>query len=121
MSYIDGFVVPVPEDNQQAYLEMARKAAKVFIKHGANRVVEAWDDDLTPGKINDFRTAVLAEESEKIVFSWLEWPSKEARNEGMQKAMVDPDMPPSDNLPFTGKHLIWGGFTTILDSNNRGK
>jgi uncharacterized protein YbaA (DUF1428 family) len=69
MAYIDGFVIPVPSGNRDAYLALAKKAAPVFLEHGATRVVEAWGDDIKPGKTNDFRTAVLAEEGESVIFS----------------------------------------------------
>ena len=40
MSYIDGFVVPVPKGNKQRYKEVAAYAAPIFLEHGALRVVE---------------------------------------------------------------------------------
>lgn len=116
MAYIDGFVVPVRAGNKQAYLDMAKKAAPVFLDYGATRVVETWADDVKPGKTNDFRTAVLAEEGEQVVFAWIEWPSKELRDAGHEKAMADPRMQPDGELPFSGARLIVGGFTPILDT-----
>ena len=115
MSYIDGFVIPVPETNRQAYADMAAKAAPIFIEHGATRVVETWADDVPSGKVNDFRTAVIAEEGESVVFSWIEWPDKETRNAGMAKVMADERMQPEGDMPFSGARLIYGGFATILD------
>lgn len=117
MSYIDGFLLAVPAKNKEAYLAMARVAAKVFLKHGATRVVEAWGDDIKPGKVNDFRTAVIAKEDEQVLFSWIEWPSKEVRDAGMANSMQDPEMvpPDPDNLPFAGDRVIFGGFRPILD------
>ena len=35
MSYVDGFVLPVPKKNLPAYLKMARTASKVWKDHGA--------------------------------------------------------------------------------------
>lgn len=116
MSYIDGFVIPVPNDNKQAYKELAAKAAVVFKAHGATRVVECWSDDVQHGKQTDFYMAVKATENESVVFSWIEWPSKEARDKGNEAAMKDPTMPMDmTNMPFDGKRLIWGGFAPILD------
>ena len=117
MSYFDGFVLPVPTQNRQAYLDLAKIASGVFLKYGATRVVEAWGDNIPVGKVNDFRTAVIAEKNEQVVFSWIEWPSKEARDAGMAKCMVDPEMAHDpDNSPFAGERLIWGGFEPILDT-----
>ncbi|MGK2909709.1 MAG: DUF1428 domain-containing protein [Sphingobium sp.] len=115
MSYIDGFVIPVPNGNREAYRAMAAKAAPVFIEHGALRVVETWGDDIKPGKTNDFRTAVIATEGESVVFSWIEWPSKDIRDAGMEKVMNDDRMKPDGEMPFSGDRLIYGGFATLLD------
>jgi uncharacterized protein YbaA (DUF1428 family) len=115
--YTDGFVLPVPERNKDAYRAMAQKAATVFQEYGATRVVEAWGDDVNAGKVTDFYRAVQAQEGEKIVFSWIEWPSREARDEAWQKVMADERMQPDhDNMPFDGKRMFWGGFRPVLDT-----
>jgi uncharacterized protein YbaA (DUF1428 family) len=114
--YTDGFVAPVPLGNREAYREMAAKAAVVFKEYGAVRVVEAWGDDVPDGKVTDFRRAVKAEDGETVVYSWVEWPSKEARDEAWKKVMADPRMQPDkDNMPFDGKRMFWGGFAPIID------
>jgi uncharacterized protein YbaA (DUF1428 family) len=116
MGYADGFVAPVKHGNKEAYRAMAAKAAPIFREHGATRVVEAWGDDVRDGKVTDFRRAVKAEEGENVVFSWVEWPSKEARVEGWGKVMADPRMKPEGEMPFDGKRMFWGGFAPILDA-----
>ena len=115
MSYVDGFVIPVPANGKQAYLDMAAKAAPIFHEHGAIRVVECWGDDVPDGKVTDFKGAVKAEEGENIVFSWIEWPSKEVRDAGMAKVMADTRMHPDGAMPFDGKRMIYGGFAPMLD------
>ena len=115
MSYIDGFVVPVPAGNKDAYLAMAKKTAPVFQEFGATRVVECWGDDVPVGKVTDFRGAVKAEEGETVVFSWIEWPSKEVRDAAMAKVMQDERMKPDGDMPFSGARMIYGGFAVILD------
>ncbi|MDX3901709.1 MAG: DUF1428 domain-containing protein [Sphingobium sp.] len=117
MHYVDGYVVPVPRGNRQAYKDLAAMAAPIFIEHGATRVVECWGDDIKAGKVNDFRTSVIAEEEEEVVFSWIEWPSKEARDAGVEKVMADERMKPQEgqDMPFAGARMIYGGFAVLLD------
>ena len=115
MSYVDGFVVPVPAGNKEAYRAMAAKAAQVFMEHGATRFVECWRDDIPDGKVTDFRRAVKAEAGENVVFAWISWPSKAVRDAGMAKVMADPRNQMGGDMPFDGKRMIFGGFQTLLD------
>ena len=116
MGYADGFVLPVKAENKQAYRDLAAKAAPIFREHGATRVVEAWSDDVPHGQVTDFFRAVKAEEGEKVVFSWIEWPSKEARVAGWEKVMADERMKPDfETMPFDGQRMFWGGFQPLLD------
>ncbi len=115
MSYVDGLVVPVRPENREAYRAMAAQAAEVFFDHGATRLVECWGDDVPDGKLTDFKGAVKAEEGEVVVFSWIEWPSKEARKTGMKSFMDDPRIASMRDMPFDGKRMIFGGFDPIVD------
>lgn len=114
MNYVDGFVVAVPAANKQAYLEQAHEALSLFKEFGATRMVECWGDQVPDGKITDFRRAVQAKEDEVVVFSWIEWPSKEVRDAGMKRMMDDPRMKDM-KMPFDGQRMIYGGFQPILD------
>lgn len=117
MSYIDGFVAAVANDQKQAFLDHARIAAEVFKRHGALKTVENWGDDVPDGEITSFPMAVQCKADETVVLSWIVWPSKEARNAGMAKVMEDPDMAEDKNpLPFDGKRMIFGGFETVLET-----
>ena len=118
MSYVDGFVVPVAPGKKEAYREMAAKAAPIFREYGALQVVEAWEDDVPDGKLTDFRRAVQAQKGESIVFSWIIWPSRQARDEGNKKAMADPRMQMGGDMPFDTKRMIFGGFTPIVQSGS---
>lgn len=116
MGYTDGFLVPVPAGNKEAYREIAAKVAAVFKEHGATRVVEAWGDDVPDGNVTDFKGAVMAKGDEKVVFSWIEWPSKDVRDDGWKKTMADPRMQPDmSKMPFDGQRMIYGGFAPLLD------
>lgn len=118
MTYVDGFIIPVPVDNKAAYLELAKRAAPIFKEYGALSVVECWGDDLPLGKLTDFRMAVAAQDGENVVFSWIIWPSKAVRDAGTAKAMADERMGAGDNpqIPFDGKRMVFGGFATLLEA-----
>ena len=113
--YVDGFVAAVPDGNKDAYLKMATKSAALFKEFGALRVVETWADSVPDGKVTDYKGAVKATEDEKIVYSWIEWPSKQVRDESWKKMMKDERMK-DQQMPFDGKRMIYGGFSTILDA-----
>ena len=114
--YTDGFVVPVPEGKVDAYQALAAKMAKVFRQHGATRVVEALSNDVPHGKVTDFYRAVKAEDGEKVVFSFVEWPDKDTRDQAWQKIMADESLKPDGDMPFNGQRMFWGGFEPIFDT-----
>jgi len=114
--YTDGFVVPVPETKREAYRELAAKMAKVFRQHGASHVIEAIADDVKHGKVTDFYRAVKAEDGETVVFSFIEWPDKQARDTAWEKIMSDESLKPEGDMPFNGQRMFWGGFEPILDT-----
>jgi uncharacterized protein YbaA (DUF1428 family) len=117
MRYVDGFVAAVPSRNREAYRKHAEIAAAVFKEHGAASVVECWGDDVPDGKVTSFPMAVKRNDDETVVFSWIVWPSREARDEGMKRSMGDPRLQPDANpMPFDGKRLIYGGFEVIVDA-----
>jgi uncharacterized protein YbaA (DUF1428 family) len=120
MSYIDGFVIPVPTGKKEAYRDMAAKAVPLFMEYGATRVVECWGDDVPDGKVTDFKGAVKAEPDETVVFSWIVWPSKEVRDAANKRMMDDPRMKMPDDMPFDGKRMIMGGFAILLDTGAEG-
>ncbi len=116
MNYVDGFVAAVPTANREKYRKHAALAAEVFKEYGALRLVECWGDDVPDGEVTSFPMAVQCKEDEAVVFSWILWPSKEVRNEGMARVMADARLDMESNpMPFDGKRLIFGGFQMILD------
>lgn len=116
MTYVDGFIIPVPNANREAYRKMAALCAPIFKKHGALSVVECWGDDVPEGKLTSFPMAVKAEPGESVVFSWITWPSKAVRDAGNAKAMDELHQIASEkDVPFDGKRMIFGGFETIVE------
>ncbi|MGH8626868.1 MAG: DUF1428 domain-containing protein [Gammaproteobacteria bacterium] len=116
--YVDGFVLPVPKDNMDAYRQLARKAGEIWREHGALEYIECVADDVKPGEITSFPQAVKLEDNEVVVFSWIVYESRERRDEINAKVMADPrlaDMMDPKNLPFDGKRMFWGGFKTIVE------
>lgn len=118
MTYIEGFVVSVPEANKGAYVAHAKHFAPIAREFGVARHVEAWESDVPEGKLTDFRKAVNAEPGEKIVFSWFEYPSREARDGANAKMMSDPRMADMGEMPFDGKRMVVGGFRVIVDEGS---
>jgi len=117
MTYIDGFVATVPVINREKYINHAKEAALIFKEHGALKLIECWEDDLPDGEVTSFPMAVKRQEGEAVVFSWITWPSREVRMQGMKKVMEDPRMHDETNpMPFDGKRLIYGGFEMILEA-----
>lgn len=114
--YIEGFVVAVPKNNKQKYVEMAKKSADLFKKLGANRVVECWQNDVPHGKNTDFFGAVKAKDDEEVIFSWIEYPNKDIRDKAYKQMMENEEMKEmGKNMPFDGSRMIFGGFESILD------
>ncbi len=127
MSYIDGFVIAVPTANKDKFEEHAKLGDSVFMDLGALRIMECWGDDVSDGKVTDFRKAVQAKDDETVVFSWIEWPDKETRDKAMATMMdwmnnpekTDPRMDPEKNpMPFDGTRLIYGGFAPLVELNS---
>ena len=117
MTYVDGFVAAVAAANKETYRKFAEDAAVVFKEYGALQVVECWGDDVPEGKITSFSMAVQRKEDEAVVFSWITWPSRQARDDAWKKVMADPRMQPDAALmPFDGKRMIYGGFETIVET-----
>jgi uncharacterized protein YbaA (DUF1428 family) len=117
MAYVDGYIIAVPKEKKSEYIRLAKESAIVFKDHGALSVVENWADDVPAGEVTSLPMAVQCEEGEDVVFSWIIWPSREARDAGNAAAMEDPrfqDWSPS-SMPFDGKRMIFGGFTTVVE------
>ena len=115
MNYVDGFVLAVLTANREVYRQQAETAAVVFKENGALSVVECWGDDVPEGKLTSFPMAVQRKDGETVVFSWITWPSRDARNQGMRKAMED-DRLKNAVMPFDGKRMIYGGFEVIVNA-----
>jgi uncharacterized protein YbaA (DUF1428 family) len=115
MFYVDGFVLAVPKANLDAYKAMAELAGQVWMEHGALSYVEAIGDDVPYGELTSFPRSVQAKEDEIVVFSWITYPDRKARDAILAKVMADERLKPQmTNMPFDGKRMIYGGFTSFM-------
>lgn len=115
--YVDGFVLPVPKRNLEAYRKMAEEAGKVWREYGALQFVECVADDVKPGKVTSFPQSVRLEDDETVVFSWIVYESREARDRINEQVMKDPRIAGMDpkSMPFDGMRLFLGGFKILVE------
>lgn len=113
--YVQGFIIPVKEDNKEAYRKMAEDFWPIARDYGAVAQVECWEEDVKDGQYTDFRRAVAAEPGEKIVFSWVLWPDRATADTSQEKLMADERMKDfGSEMPFDGKRMVIGGFSPIV-------
>ena len=117
MAYVDGFLLPVPKRKVNAYLEMSRKAGKIWKEHGAVEYRECVGDDLNIKNMTGFPKMARTKAGETVVFSWIVYKSRAHRDRVNAKVMKDPRFDGMDmkEMPFDGKRLIYGGFDVIVD------
>ena len=116
--HVDGFVVPLPKRNLDAYRRQARKAGKIWREHGALEYRECVADDVKGGKFTSFPQSVKRKRDETVVFSWIVFKSRAHRDRVNAKVMKDPrlaDMMDPQAMPFDAKRMIFGGFKTVVD------
>jgi uncharacterized protein YbaA (DUF1428 family) len=117
MDYVDGFIIAVKTDRIEDYKRIAEESAVIFKELGALSVVECLADDVPYGKLTSFPRAVLAEDDETVVFSWITYPSREVRDQANKKMMEDPRMEAlGKDMPVDGKRMIFGGFKPFVSA-----
>ena len=117
MRYVDGFVVPVPQERLAEYRRMARLGSKVWKEHGALAYLEAVADDVKPGRHTSFPQAVKLKPGEVVVFAYIVYRSRAHRDRVNKQVMADPRiaaMTGPDTCPFDPKRMMWGGFKSIV-------
>lgn len=117
MRYVDGFVLPVPKKNLDAYRRLARRAGKLWKEHGAIEYIECVADDVQPGKTTSFPQAVKLKPDEVVVFAWIVYRSRAHRDKVNKRVMADPRLMASmdpKTMPFDSKRMFWGGFKPIV-------
>ena len=121
MTYFEGFIVPVPNANKEAFAKHANQLAPSLRNCGVRRQLEAWGSDVPEGKQTDFRKAVDAKADENVVFAWFEYPDRTTRDAANQAMMSNPEMAEAGGeAPFDGKRMIFGGFETVVEEGSPG-
>jgi uncharacterized protein YbaA (DUF1428 family) len=117
MRYVDGFVLPVPKRNLQAYRRLARKAGKIWREHGALEFRECVGDDLNVKEAMPFPRLTKTKRGETVVFSWIVFKSRAHRDRVNKKVMNDPRLAKMDptSMPFDTKRMAYGGFKVLVD------
>ena len=119
MAYVDGFVVPVPKKNVEAYRKLARKAGKIWKEYGALEFRECIADDVKKGKWTSFPRSVKLKPNETVFFSYIVYKSRKDRDRINAKIMKDPrlaSMMDMKDMPFDGKRMIYGGFKVSVEA-----
>jgi len=116
--YVDGFIVPVPKKNLDAYRRISQKAGKIWREHGALEYRECVAEDVKMGKLTSFPRSVKSKADETVVFAWIVYKSRTDRDRINAKVMKDPrlaKMMQPDAMPFDTKRMIYGGFEVLVD------
>ena len=117
MAYVDGFIIAVPKKNLAAYKKLSKLSGKVWREHGALDYREWVADDVKVGKWTSFPRAVKKKPNETVVFSWITYKSRAARDKINAKVMTDPRLTSvmdASSAPFDAKRMIYGGFTNLV-------
>ena len=119
--YIDGFVFPVPCDRLNEYKRLAEVVAEIWKEHGALDYREYVGDDMKLEGTRSFTDLVAATEDEVIVFGWVTFDSREARDLANDKVAADSrmaDLIATSNSGFDAKRMAYGGFQSLVQSTN---
>jgi uncharacterized protein YbaA (DUF1428 family) len=119
MSYVDGFLLSVPEARLPEYIKMAKTAAKVWIRHGALHYAECVGDDMDPQFGLSFKKVAKPKEGEVVIFAFITYKSRKHRDQVNKKVMADPELTAScdpKNMPFDSKRMAYGGFKAIVEA-----
>jgi uncharacterized protein YbaA (DUF1428 family) len=118
MRYLDGFVLPVPEESLKLYRSIAQKAGKIFKEYGALEYIEAVGDDLENQWGASFPKTLKLKAGEVPFFSFIIYKSRAERDKVNAKVMSDPRMKKimeAGPMPFEVKRMVHGGFKVLVD------
>ena len=122
-SYIDGFALPVQRDCLSEYQRLATEIAKIWKEHGALDYREYVGDDLHLEGTRSFVDAVGSNENEVVVFGWVAFESREARDLANEKVSTDPrvaDLMEAANSGFDPSRMAYAGFQPLVSLPDAG-
>ncbi len=115
--YVDGFVLPIKQENVEKYRELAQKAGEIWKEYGALDYYEAVGDDLESENMLSFKKIAGADDDETVIFAWIVFESREHRDKVNEAVMSDSRLKESmeacNNL-FDFKRMAYGGFKTLV-------
>ena len=116
--YVDGYILPLPKKNIEAYREQASLAGKVWKEHGALEYIEWIAEDVKPGKVTSFPQAVKLEPDETVVFGWVVFESRAERDRINALVMKDQRLAGTNpkTMPFDAMRMFWGGFELFVEA-----
>jgi len=120
-NYIDGFVLPVSRDRLGEYRMLVEEVAEIWMEHGAIDYKEYVGDDLMLEGTRSFTDLTGATEGEVIVFGWVVFESREARDSANEKVATDSRMVELVNLSnsgFDAARMVYGGFQSFIQKCN---
>ena len=123
-NYIDAFVLPIPRNHLNEYRLVAETVAEIWKEHGALAYFEYVGEDLKLEGTCSFPEFLDAKEDEAIIFGWVVFDSRKARDLANERVAADPRMsdlidPLTDptRTIFDAKRMVYGGFQSFVQSN----
>ena len=118
MSYVDGYLLPVPKNKLEVYRKIANKAGKIWKEHGALEYKECVAEDATPDFGVPFPKNMKLKNGETVIFAFVVFKSRAHRDKVNAKVMKDPRLTAgmeAADMPFDCKRMVYGGFNSIVE------
>lgn len=116
-AYIDGFAFPIAQHQLADYQVLASAVADIWLEHGALDYREFIGDDMHLEGTRSFIETVAANSNEAVVFGWVTFESRQARDIANEKVSADPRMAElieDANVDFDPTRMAYGGFAPLV-------
>ncbi len=117
MTYVDGFLLPLPRKNIPAYRRLAQLGAKVWMEHGALEYRECVGEDLDQTMMLPFPKTLATKKGETVVLAWIVFKSRAHRDRVNKKVLSDPRIAAmaQKKMPFDCARMVYGGFEVLVE------